>query len=263
VFTYHPEHHHTHFDDFAVYRLRRITKGGETGLVVRTGSKVSFCLTDSDIFNAELSGFSATGQYLNCDGKLQGISVGWADVYDQFLPNQWIDVTGVKAGKYLLEVSADPDHHLVESNIANNTTRIVVGIPGKNGPRNDNFGKAIVLSRQQANVSGNNRGAGIQKGEPKIGGAPGGVSVWWSWRAPANGIVTISTSGSRFDTLLGVYTGKVVDSLKLIASNDDAGDGDLTSRVVFRANAGTMYRIAVDGYQAATGAVRLGISEAG
>jgi hypothetical protein len=62
--------------------------------------------------------------------------------------------------------------------------------------------------------------------------------------------------GSSFDTLLAVYTGSTVSALTRIASDDDSG-GSLTSRVSFSAVAGTTYRIAVDGYGAASGSVKL------
>jgi hypothetical protein len=40
--------------------------------------------------------------------------------------------------------------------------------------------------------------------EPDHDGNPGGKSVWWTWVAPANGLVTVSTQGSTFDTVLAV-----------------------------------------------------------
>lgn len=49
-----------------------------------------------------------------------GISVGWADVYDAELRFQAINVTGLRAGDYLLKVSADPVGAFLESNDANN-----------------------------------------------------------------------------------------------------------------------------------------------
>jgi hypothetical protein len=77
--------------------------------------------------------------------------------------------------------------------------------------------------------------------------------VWFNWRAPRTRNVTISTGGSNFDTLLGVYRGPAVNSLTPVARNDDVVPGVLTSRVSFRAIQGALYRIAVDGYNGAFG----------
>ena len=60
--------------------------------------------------------------------------------------------------------------------------------------------------------------------------------------------------------MLGVYTGNSVSALTLIASDDDGG-GNLTSKVVFIAISGTAYQIAADGYNGASGAITLNISE--
>ena len=87
------------------------------------------------------------------------------------------------------------------------------------------------------------------------------MSVWWSWVAPASGPVTISTVGSTFDTLLGVYTGTNVATLTLVASDDDSG-GNTTSLVTFNATAGTEYAIAVDGWHGAQGVITLNVSQA-
>jgi hypothetical protein len=48
---------------------------------------------------------------------------------------------------------------------------------------------------------------------------------------------------------MGVYSGTTVNSLPpTLGKHDDVGIDDLTSRVFFNAAAGTVYRIAVDGY---------------
>src|SRR5581483_785256 len=73
----------------------------------------------------------------------------------------------------------------------------------------------------------------------------------------------VDTVGSGFDTLLGVYTGSSVSSLTTIASNDDISGSNRQSRVSFSAQSGTTYRIAVDGYNKATGSVTLNWSVAG
>ena len=61
-----------------------------------------------------------------------------------------------------------------------------------------------------------------------------------------------------FDTTLQVYTGNSLGALTSIAFNDDAGGAlALRSRVVFPVNAGTTYRIQVDGFNGANGLLNL------
>lgn len=37
-----------------------------------------------------------------------GVSVGWADVYEWFLPGQYIDITDAPPGRYRLQATVDP-----------------------------------------------------------------------------------------------------------------------------------------------------------
>jgi hypothetical protein len=130
-------------------------------------------------------------------------------------------------------------------------------------PANDAFASAIVISQTNATLTQSNAGATKQPGEPNHAGDPGGRSVWWTWIAPFTGSVLIHTAGSTFDTLLAVYSGDAVNALDLVAANDqdllDPLGGD-TSRVKFVATAGIPYRLAVDGYAAASGTIMLTIS---
>jgi hypothetical protein len=131
-------------------------------------------------------------------------------------------------------------------------------------PPNDNFANAQVLPTiSSGSVSGTNAGATKEPGEPNHAFNAGGKSVWYRWQAPSNGTVTITTSGSNFDSLLGVYTGSSVGSLSLVASNDDDPNGGVTSRVSFTATSGTTYRIAVDGFNGAAGNINLNWSLSG
>ena len=115
---------------------------------------------------------------------------------------------------------------------------------------NDNFADATVLSGATLSVTGSNAGATKEVGEPDIAGFAGGKSVWYSWTAPSTGAVTLTTTGSNFDTLLGVYTGSAVSALTLIAANDDYNTGTITtSALSFGAIAGTTYHFAVDGWE--------------
>ena len=125
-------------------------------------------------------------------------------------------------------------------------------------PANNNFANAQVISGCSGSVGGNNIGATRENNEPNHSPDNGGGmrSVWYSWQAPSSGSVTITTTGSRFDTVLGVYTGSSVGSLSPVTQldgtvgkdDDDEGGVVKTSTVTFNASAGTIYKIAVDGY---------------
>ncbi len=132
-------------------------------------------------------------------------------------------------------------------------------------PVNDKFTNAISLRGFNIVTNGYNFKATKEPGEPNHNSA-GGKSVWWSWTAPFTGPTTISTAGSDFDTLLGVYTGESLTNLATIGT-DDEGNGDSTSRLDFLANAGTVYHIAVDGFNdgnsVAEGNIRLSIHQNG
>ena len=80
--------------------------------------------------------------------------------------------------------------------------------------------------------------------------------------APASGEATIDTFGSNYDTYLTVWIGSPVGDLTEVARNDDADDV-LQSKVEFNVVAGTMYQIAVDGYEDATGNIALNITAPG
>jgi len=163
--------------------------------------------------------------------------------------------TAIAGVTYHLAVNG---YHGAMGNISLGLTETITPVPVV--PANDNFSQRIALSGARVNTTGSNANATLQSGERRIIAAAGGHSVWWSWTAPATGQVTIATTGSNFDTVLGVYTGSAVNSLRLIALNDQQGGGLDTSRVSFRAIAGTTYQIDVDGYRNFTGNIALSIN---
>lgn len=127
---------------------------------------------------------------------------------------------------------------------------------------NDFFARATPLGGTSGVVSGENTNATKEAGEPDIAGNAGGKSVWWSFTPSANGVLTLSTSNSTFDTLLGLYTGTNVANLTTIAENDDAYSGvpggfSFINQAV-RAN--QTYHIAVDGYNGLSGVISLSYS---
>ena len=138
----------------------------------------------------------------------------------------------------------------------------VVGAAGRytlnsyaKNPPNDAFLSAIAISGTGGRVSESNVGSTHEPYEPGIAGQSNSNSVWWKWTAPKTGLCAISTSGSTFDTLLGVFTGSSVSALRNVASNDDAAASVITSKVFFQAQAGVTYRIAVAGFTGRTGTV--------
>ena len=128
-------------------------------------------------------------------------------------------------------------------------------------PANDDF-PGTTLSGLPTSATGTNVGASKEIDEPVHGGISGGASVWYSWTAPASGLVVIDTCGSDFDTVLAVYTGASMNALSTVASNSNSQGcpGFFQSLVTFAATAGTTYRVAVDGYGGETGSINLDVS---
>jgi hypothetical protein len=121
--------------------------------------------------------------------------------------------------------------------------------PAPAPPPNDKFAGAQVISGCTGVTTGTNVGATRETSEPNHSPDAGGGSrsVWYIWQAPGSGSVTVTTIGSGFDTVLGVYTGTSVGSLTLLGNSDDFND-QRSSSVTFNATAGNIYRFAVDGY---------------
>ena len=126
-------------------------------------------------------------------------------------------------------------------------------------PPNDNFANSISLAGTSMTATGSNVEATRETGEPLHALKAGDTSVWWSWTAPVGGGVIVSTEGSTFDTLLAVYRGSALTNLVEAAIDDDQDPaaGILTSALGFYAAAGETYRIAVDGFDGASGQVSL------
>jgi hypothetical protein len=120
--------------------------------------------------------------------------------------------------------------------------------------QNDNFSACQYIGGVSGVVYGSDTGATKEAGEPNHAGNAGGQSIWFCWTAPIGGTATFDTLGSTFNTLLAVYTGSSVNSLTLVANNDDIVPGsNLQSRVTFNATGLTMYHVAIDGFDGDTG----------
>jgi hypothetical protein len=115
-------HQHYHFEDYADYRLLDME-----GQLVARGHKQAFCLVD--LWRPPGLNGDPEPRYPGC--SFQGISAGWADVYHRDLDCQWIDITGVPDGRYILEVHVNPARVIEETNYRNNVARteVCIGVP--------------------------------------------------------------------------------------------------------------------------------------
>ena len=136
-------HNHLHVDDWAVNTLR--LRGPESDAskwpIIGTGNKVSFCIYDhlicgSTFENCEYEGdmnvYSSlvnnglgTG-FSSCGNTVQGLSVGYSDVYDWSLDGQEITFDSICNGNYYLVSEFDPSHRFVDLDRSNNVSVVPV-----------------------------------------------------------------------------------------------------------------------------------------
>lgn len=136
-------HGHWHFKKYAAYRLwtpAEFTKFKQlkaqypgmlsdeliasNDLHPTVGTKRGFCVIDVN-GAPEFQGVRDPKTYTVCGYGTtlhgnQGISVGWADTYGRKLEGQWIDVTDVPDGDYILEVETNAQHSFQEQSYGNN-----------------------------------------------------------------------------------------------------------------------------------------------
>jgi hypothetical protein len=134
---YHPTHLHFHVQDFYVASLwRSSAQGGRFGTPVAHGDKSGFCPEDSAPINAANKDASS---YYSCftedergvgPNQVVGISAGWKDIYGWQLPDQFVEITGVPDGFYVLEIELDPNNVFVEANETNNKMCVVLELKG-------------------------------------------------------------------------------------------------------------------------------------
>ncbi|MEW6268198.1 MAG: lysyl oxidase family protein [Thermodesulfobacteriota bacterium] len=123
LFVYSACHRHYHFRDAALYELL-----DASGAVVKTGRKQGFCIEDT------LPSSDGPAPPKRYDCKFQGVQVGWADWYPSVLDCQWIDVTDLPAGDYVLHVFWNPNRRMPETRIDNNEGSVPITIPAPSDP---------------------------------------------------------------------------------------------------------------------------------
>lgn len=126
-------HSHWHVAGFQRFELRTVA-----GATLRRDRKTGFCLGDR--YDATGSGvmLGEPGRAvytrrcgLNQPGRdslTQGISVGYGDPYPARVEGQYIDITGLRTGRYVLVQRVDPDGRLLDLHEDNDVASMLVKI---------------------------------------------------------------------------------------------------------------------------------------
>ena len=129
-------HEHWHIRGFMRYELR-----DTRGRIVTPSRKVGFCLTDSAPWSRPVPRARSRPRWttrcgLNRPDLLrvdEGISVGWMDIYDPFVEGQYVDVTGLPAGRYVLVHRVNPSGRIRALARSNNASSALVRLRWPNG----------------------------------------------------------------------------------------------------------------------------------
>jgi hypothetical protein len=134
-------HNHWHVQDLLDFELVRLDNGIKVGNFAKQG----FCFYDNYLYGSSDPAFyrartGACGGGLSASETTMGLSVGWGDRYGKALPGQYIDITGLTAGRYRLLGTADANDWFTESNNANNVSWVDIQL-------NPDTGKVRIVER--------------------------------------------------------------------------------------------------------------------
>lgn len=130
-FVYHPDHSHWHVDQYVFYQLWTINGEGNAEKLLMTTDKMSFCIWDEDPHDLNREKASKSRVYFRtCNGRQQGMSVGWSDTYDASIEGQELDITGIPDGNYIFRTTINPDKKMLETDYSNNENDIKIEIKG-------------------------------------------------------------------------------------------------------------------------------------
>ena len=122
IFVFSPCHNHYHIAGFSDYKLLK-----QDGSIAAVGHKQAFCLED-------LLKYTNDNKSNGYTCAFQGITSGWADWYFKQLSGQWIDITGVPEGDYIVHNEINAAHTFAEgANRYPDVLEVTIHVPD---PRN-------------------------------------------------------------------------------------------------------------------------------
>lgn len=149
-------HRHMHLKNFSAYRLwtpeqyqqwQRVQRGDKRSsdellaahpeLSPLTGHKQGWCPTDLQLYvrakgewvfasiddprwSTQVYAAPACDPTQAFDWDISGISPSWGDIYSASIVGQWVDISGVPSGTYILEVEVNPSLFIEEASYRNN-----------------------------------------------------------------------------------------------------------------------------------------------
>jgi hypothetical protein len=128
------------FENAARFELWAQGPDGRRTALARVGPKLNYCLRDlrrvrSGPVVPRRRVFGGCNQSVRKTEVTLGTSVGWADVYPASYPRNWVEVTGLPPGCYVVVHRVDPGGHVMELNEANNVSALPVRLPYRRGPQ--------------------------------------------------------------------------------------------------------------------------------
>jgi hypothetical protein len=132
-----PDHSHWHLVGFERYELRSAV----TGRLAARDRKSGFCVGNRFTVVPGARPSDGSGQFDENCGKgrpgllrvTEGLSPGWADDYKPSLEGQFLDVTSVPAGRYLLVHRTNVDGRLRESRRDNDSASVLLSLRRRRG----------------------------------------------------------------------------------------------------------------------------------
>ena len=159
TYEFHPTHAHFHYKNFGQALLYRLHPDG-TMEKVRESRKNGVCMIDVEntrfglddhgypykgeaprtYYPTPRAGTETWGQRGGCfvptdhdehgTYMVNGVSVGWADVYPWYLADQYIEISGVPDGLYVIETRVNPNRTVHETTYDDNTARATIRLQG-------------------------------------------------------------------------------------------------------------------------------------